>query len=228
MLLSIDTSTLTASMCLTHNRVLIASRTLEGPGRRHAQVLVPEAGQLLSEQGLTPKDLEAVAVSVGPGSFTGLRVGLVLAKTLAWLNQIPLLAVDTLQALAQQLIPGESIPASANSVLIISDAQRNEVFACEYQYNQTSKLWFACGQLRIAQPAELSGCSVIAGPAVSRHEAIFNAFVQPPLCIELSPQAAAVAAVAEYLLETSQTADPAMLEPVYVRPSYAEEKRAAK
>jgi tRNA threonylcarbamoyladenosine biosynthesis protein TsaB len=225
MLLAIDTSTHSASLCLTHDRVIVASRTLEGAGRRHAQTLVQEAGQLLSEQSLKPRDLHAVAVSAGPGSFTGLRVGLVFAKTLAWLNHIPLLAVDTLQAIAQQLSPRELTPDPSPSVLVISDAQRNEVFACEYRYDPAIEIWQPAGNLRIARPAELSAWPVIAGPAVPRHQSLFDTLPQPPRCIELHPAATAVASIAHHLLKINQTANPATLEPIYVRPSYAEEKK---
>lgn len=225
MLLAIDTSTHSASLCLMHERVIVASRTLEGAGRRHAQTLVQEAGQLLAEQSLKPCDLHAVAVSAGPGSFTGLRVGLVFAKTLAWLNRIPLLAVDTLQAIAQQLNPHEMTADASPTVLVISDAQRNEVFACEYRYDPAIELWQPVGNLRIAKPAELGEQALIAGPAVPRHQLFFDALPQPPRCIELQPVATAVAAIAYHLLKTNQTANPATLEPIYVRPSYAEEKK---
>ena len=228
MLLSIDTSTHSASLCLNRNRQLIAERTLAGDGRRHAQTLVLEAAQLLAEHSLTTKNLTAVAVSAGPGSFTGLRVGIVFAKTLAWLHQIPLFAVDTLQALAQQLVPGEHLSATAKSVLVISDAQRNEVFAREYHYTPEISLWLPAGQLKITKPADLASYPIIAGPAVSKHLTVFQAFPQPPLCIELHPSSAAVAAVAQYLLEINESTDPSTLEPLYVRPSYAEEKRNAR
>lgn len=227
MLLAIDTSTHSASLCLTRNRQLIASRILAGNGRRHAQTLVLEAEQLLAEQSLTTKHLTAVAVSAGPGSFTGLRVGLVFAKTLAWLHGIPLLAVDTLQALAQQLVPGETIPASANSVLIISDAQRNEVFACEYHYDAAAAVWHQAAPPQIKKPTDLVDSPVIAGPAVPKHLSLLNALPQAPICCELHPCSIAVAAVAQHLLETGQIVDPASLEPLYIRPSYAEEKRDA-
>lgn len=88
------------------------------------QTLVSEVGLLLSGQGLTVGDLSAVAVSIGPGSFTGLRVGLVFAKTLAWLRGIPLLSVNTLQAMAQQCA------GQYGEVLGISDARVVRCLRC--------------------------------------------------------------------------------------------------
>ncbi|MFN5976898.1 MAG: tRNA (adenosine(37)-N6)-threonylcarbamoyltransferase complex dimerization subunit type 1 TsaB, partial [Planctomyces sp.] len=83
MLLAVETSGMTGSLALSADGQLLSERVLESEGRRHAQTLVSEVGLLLSGQGLTVGDLSAVAVSIGPGSFTGLRVGLVFAKTLA-------------------------------------------------------------------------------------------------------------------------------------------------
>ncbi len=107
-------------------------RGLQSEGRRHAQMLVADVRAALDELHWSPSQIDVVAVSAGPGSFTGLRVGIVFAKTFAWANQTKLVAVDTLQAIAQQA------PASIPEVTVISDAQRGELFTNTYSLMQTT------------------------------------------------------------------------------------------
>ncbi|HUQ68608.1 MAG TPA: tRNA (adenosine(37)-N6)-threonylcarbamoyltransferase complex dimerization subunit type 1 TsaB, partial [Planctomycetaceae bacterium] len=82
-ILSLETSGLTGSIALDRDGV-VEQRELATAGRRHAQTLVAEMRDLLHAHGLRPADVNAVAVSIGPGSFTGLRVGVVCAKTFAY------------------------------------------------------------------------------------------------------------------------------------------------
>ncbi|MFM7038257.1 MAG: tRNA (adenosine(37)-N6)-threonylcarbamoyltransferase complex dimerization subunit type 1 TsaB [Planctomycetaceae bacterium] len=227
LLLAVETSTHTGSLCLAKDRHVIAVRTLQTEGRRHAQSLVQEVALLLSENGFTPADLRAVAVSAGPGSFTGLRVGVVFAKTLASAAEIPLLAVDTLQAIACQLSPDDALESQPPRLLVISDAQRNEVFASDYQWDREYAIWQRSGQIRIAALADLPPTPVVAGPAVAKHREELIASRRFLRCQEVQPHAREVAMVASHQLSRGQLADVSQLEPVYVRPSYAEEKRMA-
>jgi tRNA threonylcarbamoyladenosine biosynthesis protein TsaB len=98
MLLALDTSTALASVAL-YDGTLRAEATWHA-GRNHSQQVLPTAVRLLEEQGLGPADLRAVGVAVGPGSYTGVRVGLALAKGLAVSLRLPLLGVGTLDVLA--------------------------------------------------------------------------------------------------------------------------------
>lgn len=227
LLLAVETSTHTGTLSLSENDRVIAERVLEAEGRRHAQTLVQEVAQLLSLHGYGAADLHAVAVSVGPGSFTGLRVGVVFAKTFAWAAGIPLLAVDTLQAIACQLPPQDLPAEAAPRVLVISDAQRNEVFVGEYEWEPASGIWTRAGEIRIAAVVELGGCAMVVGPAVARHRQQLEQSGQFLRCLELTPCAREVGSVGRSLLRAGKLANVMELEPVYIRPSYAEEKRAA-
>src|SRR5687768_2419931 len=102
LVLSIETSGTGGSIALVDDRACLAERSLSQAGRRHARTLVFELKQLLAEREVAPGDLGAVAVSIGPGSFTGLRVGVVCAKTLAYAVSTKLVAVDTFLAIAAQ------------------------------------------------------------------------------------------------------------------------------
>src|SRR5687767_6133756 len=83
---------------------VVGQRLLE-ESRRHARDLVPFARELLTEQGWTPRDLGGVLVGVGPGSYTGLRVGIISAKTLAYATGCVLLGIETFAAIAHAAAP---------------------------------------------------------------------------------------------------------------------------
>src|SRR5688500_13907519 len=97
----LDTSQRVGWVALARGERVLASRRLD-EARRHARDLAPALAELLAEQGWKARALEGVIVSRGPGSYTGLRVGLMSAKTLAYAAGCPLLAIDTFAAIALQ------------------------------------------------------------------------------------------------------------------------------
>jgi tRNA threonylcarbamoyladenosine biosynthesis protein TsaB len=221
MLLAVETSSSIGSIALMSDGVLVAERQLGVAGPRHAQTLVPELDRLLKELSLKADAIDAVAVSIGPGSFTGLRVGLVFAKTLAWLNNAPLIAVDTLQAIAQQAPDSEPI------VIAICDAQRGELFAASYELNEATGLRRRHHDIRVIQISELTPGRTVIGPLPSKlRDRVVAEF---PMCPEADgmPKASTVARIGADMFCRSEFYKPESLEPVYVRVSYAEEKRPA-
>ena len=100
-ILMIETSTECCSAAVCDGPRILASRIDETP-RRQSAMLVPYIVEVLQEAGLRGEDLDAVAVSEGPGSYTGLRVGVSTAKGLCFGSRKPLIAVDTLRILALQ------------------------------------------------------------------------------------------------------------------------------
>jgi tRNA threonylcarbamoyladenosine biosynthesis protein TsaB len=90
--------------------------------RRNGRDLAPAVAELLAEQGWRPRDLQAIVVSRGPGSYTGLRVGIMSAKAFAYATGCALVAVDTFAAIAQQA------SASFARVDVLSDAQQDKVY----------------------------------------------------------------------------------------------------
>src|SRR5438552_3091101 len=97
--LAIETSGIVGSIALCSDGERIEERTLQ-LGRHHGQSLIPELRQLLEDHRRKPRDCDLIAVSIGPGSFTGLRVGVVCAKTLAYVTGSRVAAVDTFHAIA--------------------------------------------------------------------------------------------------------------------------------
>lgn len=192
-------------------------------GRRHAQTLVSEAGRLLEVAGVHPSEIDVVAVSNGPGSFTGLRVGTVFAKTMAWANKAKLVDVDTLQVIACAAEASESI------VTTISDAQRTEVFINRYSKPDEFGIRHALDELTIFPVTELGQQfsiehhGLLTGPGLSRFSEQLEHCAQAEASRWL-PAARWVLAIGRQLALQERFADVAALEPVYVRRSYAEEK----
>jgi tRNA threonylcarbamoyladenosine biosynthesis protein TsaB len=96
-------------------------------GRHHAEVLLPAIDRLLLLAGLTPKDLDLLACTVGPGSFTGLRIGVSTVKGLALATGRPIVGVSTLEVLAQNAIP------SSHLICPMLDARKNQVYTGLYR-----------------------------------------------------------------------------------------------
>ncbi|TDF93872.1 tRNA (adenosine(37)-N6)-threonylcarbamoyltransferase complex dimerization subunit type 1 TsaB [Paenibacillus piri] len=99
MLLAVDTSSSAMSIALTRGPELLGELNSKAE-RNHSIHLLPAIRQLLSDAGLHPRDLDAFAVGVGPGSYTGVRIGVTVAKTFAWTHDMALLGVSSLEALA--------------------------------------------------------------------------------------------------------------------------------
>lgn len=102
MILALDTATETASVALYHPDGLAAEHTWRS-GRKHTVELMPEVERVLQRAGLKPQALSGVAVTIGPGSFTGLRIALAAAKGLVAVLGVPLFGVPTLEAMAHPL-----------------------------------------------------------------------------------------------------------------------------
>ena len=122
-LLAFDTATPHTVVALNGAERRHVPRPGERPG--HASQLLPLAAQLLEEAGLTFGDLDRIAVGVGPGTFTGLRIGVATARALAQANATELVGVSTLRALAAPV-------AAEGPVLAVLDARRGEAFAALY------------------------------------------------------------------------------------------------
>ncbi|MEE3394965.1 MAG: tRNA (adenosine(37)-N6)-threonylcarbamoyltransferase complex dimerization subunit type 1 TsaB [Candidatus Onthomonas sp.] len=124
-ILAIETSAKAASVCLCEDEFLIA-QSYQNSGLTHSQTILPMCESMLKHCGVALKDVDLIACAAGPGSFTGLRIGLSTAKGLAWSAQKPCCAVSTLEAMAWQLshVPGE--------ILCAMDARRNQVYNARF------------------------------------------------------------------------------------------------
>jgi tRNA threonylcarbamoyladenosine biosynthesis protein TsaB len=219
--LGIETSSFGGSVALSRGGEVLAQRDLDPTGRRHARTLVPEIQLLLAEAGQAAGDLELIAVSIGPGSFTGLRVGVVCAKTLAWAAGAKLSAVDTFLAIASQS------PPDVHAVQIVGDGQRGDLYLGRYRRNGDGS-WILDGAIEIT-PAEdwleeLTATDIATGPGLERHAdaAATRCRILPR---ELwTPRAASIALLGEQRAISGIADDLWTAEPFYLRKSGAEEK----
>ena len=123
----IETSTSLCSAALVEDGVVVSEKLSSEP-RAHASMTAPFISEMLKERGLRVKDCSAVAVSKGPGSYTGLRVGVSTAKGLCFGGGIPLLSVGTLDTLVWQAMDEGLVPEGCRYIIPMIDARRMEVY----------------------------------------------------------------------------------------------------
>ncbi len=228
-LLTLETSGLQGSIALDVDGH-VTERSLATAGRRHAQTLTLEIHELLKEQGVTPRNLNAVAVSLGPGSFTGLRVGLVCAKTLAYALNCRLIGIETYHSIVN-CIPDARTPAIGEAhVWTVGDAQRGDLFVAEFVHHSAASGWQRQGEYRIL-PGEdwlttLPSSDLVLGPGLSRYRDVTSSATLIDETWSLQPSATALVPLARQRLESRQFDDPWTILPIYLRPSAAEEQRA--
>lgn len=130
-ILIIETSSRIGQVALAEGSTLLQQRRLDDR-RRHAADLAPAVAALLAAQSWTPRSLQAVFVSRGPGSYTGLRVGIMSAKTLAYAVGAKLIAVDTFAALARQA------PPEAHTLDVLADAQQDKIYVQRFRRDENT------------------------------------------------------------------------------------------
>ena len=120
-ILAFETSAKAGSVALLEDDKLLGEN-YQNTGLTHSQTLMTMAEDLLKSAGLTPQDVQAVAVAAGPGSFTGVRIGVAAAKGFAWGGELPCYGVSTLEAMAK------SLGAWEGTVACVMDARRSQVY----------------------------------------------------------------------------------------------------
>ena len=128
MLLALDTATALVSVALHDGDRVVAERASDQP-MKHGEQLAPLIAAVLEDAGVVRQDLTAVAVGVGPGPFTGLRVGLVTARTLGFVLDIPVYGVCTLDVVAAEAVGSGAV---TGDFLVATDARRKEVYLAAY------------------------------------------------------------------------------------------------
>jgi tRNA threonylcarbamoyladenosine biosynthesis protein TsaB len=224
-ILALETSGLSGSVALLDDqRGFEFSRELAA-GQRSAQALAPAIHEALKSAGWSPRDVEAVAVTAGPGSFTGLRIGVTTAKTLAYALGTALVGVNSLDVLAA------AIPPSDARLWALLDAHRGEVFAASYRVN-TAGDWIReditreCALPTVdAWLAQLAPGDIVTGPVLAKLASRLPPGVVAAAEELRSPQARHVATLAAKRLAAGDRDDVWNLVPFYGRLSAAEEKR---
>jgi tRNA threonylcarbamoyl adenosine modification protein YeaZ len=127
-LLAFDTASSTVTVALHDGTEVVAAATSD-QGMKHGEQLAPLIEQVLAQAAAKPVDLTGIAVGVGPGPFTGLRVGLVTARTMAHVLDVPVHGVCSLDALALEAVETGAV---TGEFVVASDARRKEVYLASY------------------------------------------------------------------------------------------------
>lgn len=130
-ILNIETATKNCSVCLAENGKEVVLTEYAGEGYSHAEKLHVFIEEALQKAGISFQDLDAIAVSMGPGSYTGLRIGVSAAKGLCYALNIPLLAIDTLELLARK------INITDGFIVPMIDARRMEAYTAVFDKDYT-------------------------------------------------------------------------------------------
>ena len=125
-ILALESSAVAASVALCEDETLIA-QAFQNTGLTHSQTLLPLAEDMLKNCGLTMADMDLIAVAEGPGSFTGLRIGVAAAKGLAWGGELPCAGCSTLESMAWNLAGFEG------EVCVAMDARRKQVYNARFR-----------------------------------------------------------------------------------------------
>jgi tRNA threonylcarbamoyladenosine biosynthesis protein TsaB len=217
--LAIETSTLAGGVALLDDGRVVAEYALD-VAVTHSERVMAAVDSLVRDARWHPRDLQGVAVAVGPGSFTGLRIGLATAKGLALALDIPIAAVPTLDAMAAML------PFAAWPVCPVIAARRNEVYVCLYRVTPEGmrREWDYLALTPETLAERLVEPTILVGDGAARVASV-HARVAP--AVPRIPSAAAVGALGTERLRRHETAAAAALVPLYLRPSEAELKRRA-
>jgi len=215
--LAVETSTLAGGAALLDGGLVVGEYTLD-ISLTHSERLMGAIDRLLTDAGWTVRDLDGLAVSVGPGSFTGLRIGLSTVKGLALALAIPIAAVPTLDAMAT-LLPFAALP-----VCPVLDARKREVYASLYRWDGTDmrREWDYLALAPADLARRLDEPVIVLGDAADQVDSPYARRIRPP---RRGPSPAAVGFLGHSRLATGDTIAPAALVPIYLRPSEAELKR---
>lgn len=217
--LALETSGKQATAALLRNETLLAESPPDA--RRSAQSLAPAIQTLLNENSVRAGDIDLVAVSIGPGSFTGLRVGVTTAKLFAWAVGAEVIGVNTLDAIAFQAAAGD-FPLHA-----AIDAHRKQVFTAYYD-----QPGFGAAQVRVVGVddwlGELAAGDTVASPMAEKLKGRTPPDVRLASPQVSTPMATSIGEVGRRLFERGLREELLSLAPQYYRQSAAEEKNARK
>lgn len=232
-ILALDTATNACTVAVTEGEAVLAELTLQVP-RAHSTRLMPLVEQAVRESGVEKSSLDLIAAGVGPGSFTGLRIGLATAKAIAYALGKPCVGVPTLKAMAYGTC------ASIGIVVPVLDAKRDEVYAGIYIAGTRDphhwgevlppahmpiehleeQIHFLRNALR-QKWQFVTFCGDVAEKCITRMPDLAEVSRLAPTGA-LMPRGWAVAALGRALFEAGAPTDPDLLAPIYLRKSEAE------
>lgn len=221
--LALDTSTDRAVLALADRGGAIRVAVIDS-GRRHGRDLIPRLKELLDAAATAPGDVEVIAVGLGPGSYTGSRVGVTAAKTLAFAAGARLVGLNSLHAI------GRDAPADAGRASVIADAQRGELYVADLVRPAPGAAMAPAAETRIEPLASWLGRlepgTVVLGPALDspRIRPAIPADRLPSDSGCHHPAGETLIAMAREAAAAGRRDEPWLLEPLYLRRSAAEDQ----
>ena len=223
-ILALETATIAGSVAVVDDNEGLISEVRVDIKVAHSERLMPSVEWLLNASGLSINDIDAFAVSIGPGSFTGLRIGLSTAKGLAFATGKPLVPVKTLDAFARTLV------YCSYTICPMLDARKNEVYAGLYRWDDD-----LCKKIvpeTAISPEELlndikgSGTILFTGDGAIKYRELIEKIIGKDAVFapsyRMSPSASSVAEIAFETLGQGDLPDPVSIIPFYIRKSEAE------
>lgn len=215
-LLAIETATEACSVAVHVDGTVI--ERFEIAPRRHAELTLPWAGELLAQAGISRRQLDAVAISRGPGAFTGVRLAIAIAQGIALAIDRPLLAISTLQTLALRA------PAGQSRVLAAIDARMGEVYTGAFEHSDGQ--WREAGAEAVQPPGEVTLAGQWFGVGTgfaAEQDALVRACGSSLLGFDAQalPHAADLASLAVAAWQRGEAIAPELIEPTYLRNNVA-------
>ena len=228
-ILAFESSAKAASTALLSDGLLLAEYT-QNSGQTHSRTLMQMAKDMLTSCDLTPQDIGAVAVAAGPGSFTGLRIGVSAAKGLAWAKELPCCGVSTLAAMARTAADFQGLIIGA------MDARRQQIYHALFrgESGRVTRVTEDCAislEELAAQLRDMPEDKLVVGDGAALCAGYLNDAGIPCRMAEESHRmqsAVGAALCAEEMAARGETVTAQGLEPVYLRLSQAERERLAR
>ena len=224
-ILGIDTSTMAANVAVLEDDKLICEYTINTK-KTHSQKLMPMIENMLKLSDLDIKEIDAIAICVGPGSFTGLRIGMATAKAMAHVNNIPLIGVNSLEIL------GANMDLCNRNICSILDAQRNQVYLNkyilkDYKITELEEISIKAIDELLEEISSSNEDWVLVGEAVYKYkekiEEISNITIPSP-ANNITKASTLCFVARDKMLANDQVYNCYNINPMYIRKSQAEEQ----
>lgn len=235
--LAFDTSTQALTVALYEDEQCVASQFIQSTKRQHGEILIPVIEQLLLHQGWQPLDIENIVVGVGPGSYTGLRMGVTLAKTWGSSLNIQVKQVSSLALLASY-VQLETLQHANTLIIPIMDARRLSAYTALYQI-QSNKLvpliadchsdWATfCRRLKEQAQLKEHHTIIIVGNGIDAFVAMFKEFFSDVSIIVINSHAAIPQVNNLHCVDITSVEDVMILAPNYCHDTLAEQEWSQK
>jgi tRNA threonylcarbamoyladenosine biosynthesis protein TsaB len=223
-ILAIDTATEHCSVAVTTDAAQWSRNVVTA--RSHADLILPMIDEVLVESGMTLTQIDGLAFGRGPGSFTGVRIGVSVIQGLSLARKLPVVGVSNLAAVAQRAVDARQL-AVDSTILVCMDARMRDVYWARYRV-RPDRLVELQGEERVSAPTDVGADASLAcgvGTGWRAYPEMRSACPSLPLDDDLLPRALEVARLARPAFAAGRATDAAHAQPVYLRDRVVAEQR---